>query len=446
MNSPEDEKGDLVESGSFRVDRARALEKLSTFRRRDVGCVMLFARTAAASGAKELLIERGSDGIVFRFDGAPFERRELADPFGVLFDEAGGGGERRRWLALAMIHAWRPSLAGLSVASGKAPDGALVEADGLGAEKVANGGTEDGRTTVTLKLSKSDEGHWRHPAAPELIVCNPRSHLWGRMAVSVSNRGAVEGRFVPSAAGQGELAFDEDGVFGHISVPPEPALESSLDAYIHGVYAGRLDWRDALAPVVGKVDDPALALDASLSSVVQNERRERLEELVRRKAVELAVRVAREQAGLMGEAAGLLKSDAALRDLWRRRLDGPGVEADRTTFLSSVTDRLFGGAARKEREARVLYAACATSWLRHVGVAMGSRGRDAIPADLWAAVQAAPVAFFGGWRAANLAELRALSLERRLKAVTDVPAAQAVLWRDGGQPPFWASLGLMDLG
>ncbi len=422
------------------------MEKLSTFRRRDVGCVMLFARAAAASGAKELAIERGRDGIVFRFDGRPFERRELADPFGVLFDEGGGGDERRRWLALAMIHAWRPSLAKLTVASGKAPDGASVEADGLGSEKVENGGTDDGRTTVTLTLSKSDEGHWRHPAAPELIVCNPRSHLWGRMAVSVSNAGKVEGRFVPSAAGPGELAFDEGGVFGHISVPPEPGLESSVDAYIHGVYAGRLDWRDPLVPVVGKADDPTLALDASLASVVQNERRERLEELVRRKAFELALRAAREQPGLIDEVGRFLKADEGLRVLWRRRLDGPGVEADRGTLVASLAERLFGGGQRKEREGRVLYAACVTSWLRHVGVAMGTRGRDGLPADFWAALQAAPVAFFGGWRPANLAELRAAGLERRLKAAPDVTREDSAgaVWKDGGQPAFWASIGLMD--
>lgn len=328
---PEEEKGELVESGSFRVDRARALEKLSAFRRRDVGCVMLFARAAAASGAKELLIERASRSIVFRFDGKPFERRELADPFGVLFDEGSGGDARRRWLALAMIHAWRPSLARLSVASGKDPEGAVVEADGLGSEKVENGGTPDGKTVVTLELSTSDEGHWRHPAAPELIVCNPRSHLWGRMAVSVSSSGRVEGRFVPAPAGPGELAFDENGVFGHISVPPEPALESSVDAYIQGVYAGRLDWRDQALPVVGKADDPSLSLDASLASVVQNQARERLEELVRRKAVELARRVAVEQPALMGEVAPFLRDNEGLRTLWSRRLDGPGVEADRLT-------------------------------------------------------------------------------------------------------------------
>lgn len=443
----EEEKGELVESGSFRVDRARALEKLSTFRRRDVGCVMLFARAAAASDAKELAIERGSRSIVFRFDGKPFERRELADPFGVLFDEGSGGDERRRWLALAMIHAWRPSLARLSVASGKDPEGAVVEAGGLGSEKVENGGTPGGETVVTLELSTADEGHWRHPAAPELIVCNPRSHLWGRMAVSVSSAGRVEGRFVPAAAGPGELAFDENGVFGHISVPPEPALESSIDAYIQGVYAGRLDWRDKQLPVVGKADDPTLSLDASLASVVQNERRERLEELVRRKAVELACRVAAEQAALMGEVAKSLRADQGLRTLWRRRLDGPGVEADRLTFLASMAERLFGGGARKEREARVLYGACVTAWLRHLGVELGTRGREATPPELWAAVQAAPVAFAGGWRAVSLAELRAARESRRLNSAPEIgrEGGDLLVWKDGGQPPFWASLGLMNL-
>ena len=96
----------------------------------------------------------------------------------------------------------------------------------------------------------------------------------------------------------------------------------------------------------------------------------------------------------------------------------------------------------------VLYAACVTSWLRHVGVEMGNRGKEGLPADLWAAVQAAPIAFAAAWRPLNLSELRAARLERRLTASADVGRAGAglVVWKDGGQHPFWASLGLMDLG
>lgn len=445
--NPEDEKGELVESGSFRVDRVRALEKLSHFRRRDVGCVMLFARAAAASGAKGLSIERSSSSIVLRFDGLPFSRGELADPYASLFDEQGGGDERRRWLALAMIHAWRPSLRRLEVVSGPEGAGAVVEADGLGSEKVAAGGTASGGTVVTLELASADEGHWRHPAAPELIVCNPRSHLWGRMTVQVSSGGRVEGRFTPTAAGPGELVFDEGGVYGHISVPPEPMLESSLDAYIHGVYAGRLDWRVGVLPVVGKADDPSLSLDASLASVVQNDRRERLESLVSRKAGELALSVAQDQPGLMGELAGLLRGDAALRALWKSRLDGPSVEAARASGLSALVERLFGGGARKEWEARVLYGACATAWLRHIAVELGSRGRDSAGAKLWAAVQAAPLAFAGGWRPVAMAELRAARQERRLVVTAEPPGEREglVVWKDGGGHPFWAAVGALDL-
>ncbi|MBI2361822.1 MAG: hypothetical protein HYV15_00345 [Elusimicrobia bacterium] len=161
------DEGEFVESGSFRVDRAKALEKLVGFRRRDVGCVMLFARCAAAAGAKALEIDEGKDSITLRFDGAPFTRRELIDPYAALFSEEGAAAEpRRRWLALAFVHAWRPSLRSVSFASGSGAERVSLEGSAFGEERVDKDESAEEKTVVRLDLQRPDDAHWRHPVPP----------------------------------------------------------------------------------------------------------------------------------------------------------------------------------------------------------------------------------------------------------------------------------------
>ncbi|MBI5595528.1 MAG: hypothetical protein HY928_05495 [Elusimicrobia bacterium] len=436
------DEGELVESGSFRVDRAKALEKLVGFRRRDVGCVMLFARCAAAAGAKNLEIDEGADSITLRFDGAPFTRRELVDPYAALFGEEGGESEpRTRWLALAFVHAWRPSLKSLSFASGSGAERALLEGSAFGEERVGKDESSEARTVVRLLLERADDAHWRHPVPAEMIATRPRSHLWGRMAVSVLKGGKAVSSVRAAEPGPGELTFEEDGVYGHLSIPPDGSEFSVVDAYIQGVYAGRVDWRDARAPVVGKVEDPALQLDASLAAIVQNERRERLEALVRRRTDGLVAKVARELGDRMPETARLLRSDAGLRRLWVSRLRGPEAEARAQQGLFARLASFLSTPGRREKEGRVFQDACAASWLREI--AAESSGRRPSPADgsLWAAVDAAPLAFDADWRPVGYAELRAAARERRLSLVTELsrrgaPATLAV-WNDGSPEKFW---------
>lgn len=436
------EDGELVESGAFRVDRAKALEKLVGFRRRDVGCVMLFARCAAAAGAKRLEIEEGTGRIVLRFDGAPFSRRELVDPYAALFgEEEGASDARTRWLALAFVHAWRPSLKSVSLASGAGAERVLLEGASFGEEKVAKDPSSEKRTVVTLELARSDDAHWRHPIPAELIATRPRSHLWGRLEVSVLKGGRVVSSVRAGEPGPGETTFEEEGVYGHLSIPPDGSEYSVVDAYLHGVYAGRVDWRDARAPVVGKVEDPGLQLDASLAAIVQNERRERLEALVRRKTDGLVAKVAKEMGERLPLTARLLRSDSGLRRLWVGRLRGPEAELRAEGGFLGRLGSLFSSQSRRDNEARVFQDACAASWLREI--AAESSARRPSPADgaLWAAVDAAPLVFDAEWRPVGYGELRAAARERRLSLVEEAgrrgaPGTLAV-WNDGAPDKFW---------
>lgn len=436
------DEGELVESGSFRVDRGKALEKLVGFRRRDVGCVMLFARCAVAAGATRLEIDEGKGRITLRFDGTPFTRRELVDPYAALFgEEEGASAARTRWLALAFVHAWRPSLKSVSFASGAGAERVRLEGSAFGEERVAREEAAETRTVISLELARSDDSHWRHPIPAELIATRPRSHLWGRLEVVVMKGGEAVSSVRAGAPGPGELTFEEEGVYGHLSIPPDGSEFSVVDAYLCGVYAGRVEWRDARAPVVGKLEDPGLQLDASLAAIVQNTRRERLEALVRRKTDGLVAKVAREMGERMPGIARLLRSDSGLRRLWVGRLRGPEAEVRASGGLLGRLSGLLRSSARGAAERGLFQDACAAAWLREIAAESSARRPSPADAALWAAVDAAPLAFDSEWRPVGYGELRAAARERRL-SLSGEPGRRGApgtlcVWNDGAPEKFW---------
>lgn len=99
-----------VGSGSFRVDRERALEKLMRFQMPDPNLFLLpWLRAAVASGASGVWIAHDPEGLEFSFDGAGWTAGELADPYRWLFaeeDEARGRA-RNRELAIGILTALR---------------------------------------------------------------------------------------------------------------------------------------------------------------------------------------------------------------------------------------------------------------------------------------------------------------------------------------------------
>ncbi|MDE2291733.1 MAG: hypothetical protein KGL53_06590 [Elusimicrobia bacterium] len=427
----------LVESGSFRVDRSRALDKLTAFRRRDVGCVMLFARAASASGAKRLSIDDEGRLIRLRFDGPGFDRGELADPYAALFSDEKAVKPGLRWLALAFVHAWRPSLQSLSVLSGTADKRLRLTATGMGRERVDPAEPDEAAwNEVALTLNHSDEALWRHPVPAESLACLPRSHLWGRLEVTVLRGGKEAAKAAPRPAGPGELVFDADGRYGHISIPSGVTGQSVVDAYLEGVYAGPLSWDGGPAPIVGKVEDPGLALDASLAALVRNERSDRTVALLRAQAGALVAKVAAEQGPRMEETARLLSRSAELRTLWRQRLRGPSVEREWRLGWGAKLRALLMSRSWQDEVQKVLYGACATAWLRELAA------RDAgLDADARGRLEAVPLAFAVGLRPTSAAEMRS-ALRRKALTLSREPARSSregtlSVWQDGSPSEFW---------
>ena len=93
-------------------------------------------------------------------------------------------------------------------------------------------GRPDGGDPDALVLRRRPLAPPGGPRAHRLQPAQPPVGADGRLGLERRPR---RGRFVPSASGPGELAFDERGVFGHISVPPGPGVETSVEAYLHGV-------------------------------------------------------------------------------------------------------------------------------------------------------------------------------------------------------------------
>ena len=115
-----DDDAELVESGTFRIDRARALEKLKEFQFADPSMYILaFARCAVASGATEIRIENLDDGACkLHFNGIPIPDSRLKDPFEALFTEEGEDTSKaERHLALGLLGALSTQPRSLSVES-----------------------------------------------------------------------------------------------------------------------------------------------------------------------------------------------------------------------------------------------------------------------------------------------------------------------------------------
>lgn len=380
----QDEGAELVESGGFRVDRARALEKIRAYRRGDVGCVWLFLRAAYASGAADAVVRRDFDGFTVEFDGTPIPEDALADPYAALFQEEGSG-DARRWLALGVIHAFGPGLRLVSVESGHKDARRRFSAREVGQEVVASFPNEGALTVVRVKSGHSPERHWRHPLRLLDQVAAPRCLVWGKMRADVDCGYDSFSAVPPGDVGPAEVAWEEGGVMGRVGVPPN--TESAVDLHICGVYAGTEPFVGKI-PIVGKLEHSGLSLDAAFASHVRNEVLAGLLEAARARAAELVAKVASEHVSRRAEVAQLVEGNEFLERFWQGGVRGSGAfEADADAYMAGAGPAPAG--ARTEAVRRVRLTARDERWLRTVA-ARSEAG------DPWAAALEACAMRFGG--------------------------------------------------
>lgn len=386
MMGPDDDGAQLVETGGFRVDRGRALEKIRSYRRGDVGAVWLFMRAAAAAGAHNAVVRHLPDGFVVEFDGRSFDEKFLRDPYQALFAEEGGD-QAWHWMALGLLHTFGPGLRLVSVESGPREARLRLSARDVGAEVVAAVPCEGTVTVVRVKQQGVDEQHWKHPRKESEQAAAPRVLVWGPLYARIERGYSSFTSPPPPIAGQSERGWAEGGVTGRLSVPEDE--EEGLDLYIEGVYAGTVPGRGPV-PFVGKVDSPALALDVSLASYAANENFTALMAVVDQQAGELVKKSIEEQSAALAFLAPALAADEVLRQVWDGRLRRSGHLEAAERYMSGAGPS--SSLPRAEMVRRVVHAARLLVWLRRLAL----RRR---PDDAWGGLlDTAPLALDADWR------------------------------------------------
>lgn len=354
------EEGVFVESGAFLVDRSQALDKLMRFQLPNpAGFGLLLLRCAAAGGASFFSAETRGGTMVFGFDGRPFRREELADPYRCLFEKRAPETDRNRLLAVAFLSALRFHPERLMFESGSGDKRFALTVLSLSEERFQAPGAGD-RTRLELSFSGTKE-------AAKLL----------REGAALSTlEVSLDGEKLPAwrARGPDDRELFEDGsTRGWVAVQREPGRESLLELYAQGALVERTALRLPIAQVHARLNDDEFVLNASQSGVVRDAVFKRA--LARLEAPTRALVGAR--------AAGLARAlprlgprllDAALRKRWRdvleagrERPEGATVGAVIETAASLLLAVRLDGEARAEA-AELEQLARDARWLRQLCV------------------------------------------------------------------------------
>lgn len=132
----------LVDTGSFRVDAAKMLDKLRGFQLADPqDFIVAWLRCAAASGATRILLTKNAAGVTLRFDGRAFSPAELSQPYQVLVDGEGENARRGRHFAYGLLALYRLTPESVRVVS-RGPQGVAMMTAGRGPAADAYGAEE----------------------------------------------------------------------------------------------------------------------------------------------------------------------------------------------------------------------------------------------------------------------------------------------------------------
>ncbi|MBI2362897.1 MAG: hypothetical protein HYV15_05890 [Elusimicrobia bacterium] len=225
---PPDPRERLVASGSFRVDRNRALDKLMRFQLPEARMYPLpWVQAAVAGGALGIRIVPQPAGLEFSFDGLPWTVAELNDPYRHLFDEDPDGAKtRNRELAIGMLTALR--IPPDHITATFVDDGAqfVLHVSDISNEHIEPSGTLDPKAPpmslfVAVKTSFAKEREFLERYARHCPI--PITIARARLEVSDGAPGALSAR------------FDHNGISGAMRLPEWAPPHSRLALVTHGV-------------------------------------------------------------------------------------------------------------------------------------------------------------------------------------------------------------------
>lgn len=253
---------ELVERGAFRVDRARALEKLSRFQLGDPAFGIFFwVRCAVASGAASVDIDPGLVSFTLRFDGRPLTAKELHDPYSAFFVE--GASPRARHLAYGLLWAFRlePSL--VTLVSGPPGDRFEFSATGPAAETVKPVTGGDG---TVLSVA----GLWKNAASRPW---SPDPEAFAARLGTAPAKIRYKGRDLPRTLdAPGWTRAELSGGAWALLRPSRMQANRRSSAVVHvdGVSVGTFDYAARSIPTECLVEAPGLQLDASQTAAVRD--------------------------------------------------------------------------------------------------------------------------------------------------------------------------------
>lgn len=396
MAEPEEE-GVFVGSGSFRVDPEKLKEKLAAYGFSSPSfAIVSLVRCAVLSGATRVTIRgipdpatfalRGTrDGFELSFDGKPFAKRDLADPYAFLYEE-GPDRERGSLLARAMLTLSRSMPRTLE----------CVQENGLFKLKAIWQSNLSG-AFPQIELFHAFEGivrdKLRHSPIPVDLV-----DVWSGVGDQIVRKSIPFQADPPRAFGR--LDFTTKDARGRVEMPVRIAPRAGdIELYFAGALVETVRLADFLpVPVDAFIDDRRFHLDMSAAGVVRDEVHQLAMHELAARACELAIKVCAEQDAVMRELAPLLAS-APVREEWAKTLEGFETEEPTPDFI----DRLFGRARFIPDRKKAYWAAVRTRWLRYAAHAV--RGKEGATPELVDALRNVPLYFSTSAEPLSLARL-----------------------------------------
>ena len=364
--APVEDGGVLAGSGTFVVDKQRALDKLMRFQLPDPAtCLLPIIRCALAGKARGVSIQELSEGgFEIRFDGEPFSRARLEDPYGALFETRSAVNAAARHLATGLLCALRLNPKLITVSAGPAGARFRLRIDELGREQVqpSEGPGED---TVVKLL-------WRGVVSP-FRNRNLLSHVRWRcfyspVPVLINKVDIPRGR---TETGKHSVRFEEDALWGSISVPKWPAAASTLFVSVNNVLLDTpLTVKLSSLPVTGFLNNDDFTMNISQTGVVNNSRCSKAVGVVAKQVPLLLEHVLRCQEKDL-PSAGRMMAFGGMGEYWKNCVESgrplePGLLAG---LLKNVKNLVLAGLGADEgkragSEQFVRETARVTLWLR----------------------------------------------------------------------------------
>ncbi|MBI5596561.1 MAG: hypothetical protein HY928_10775 [Elusimicrobia bacterium] len=272
-----EEGAELVERGSFRIDRRRALEKLSQYQLGNRAHFLLpWVRLAALSGASEVGLKRFELGLLLEFDGRPLEAGVLKNPYMALLEEGLEDEARGRCLAYGLLGALRAGAVSVVAESGSGAKRLRLCVSDLTKEDSVPDDSDEGRTMIWV--------HWNDAGQVEARCGAAFAALSERCALlkTALRMDGVLHASRPAPADAPFLRLDETTapealrprlgtgrVRGFIK-PLHGTRDSDGYLYSHGVLAEAIRFPATLAPVEVHLESDDFRLNAGLSGVVRD--------------------------------------------------------------------------------------------------------------------------------------------------------------------------------